>query len=197
MLPEDFWLKVGLHCDSNRNLARGLSTALRDFFKYKVQLLLTECLIAWLTVEGRAPRPTRRTSRLFWLRRELILKVGWTKDAITAKKGNLREGRKKVSDLLRLYFVSKLQHGNAQVTDSGNVFSDIVWWRLRWCLWRELANPFVVEDNRKREAERVEREALQVGGGSSNSRSSSNAELAISGGHVRAAAIATLRHSGQ
>lgn len=147
MQKDVFWARARSLCEHNVTIARGLSEARREYFKYKDQLYLIKCIIEWrspLTPEGRRIRLTRKTSRLFWLSHELELEIGWKEEWIRQRIRDLREGKRRIADWHRLHLVAAAQLQGAQTPETRRLLRDVHWWRIRWFIANEWSNPFVV-----------------------------------------------------
>lgn len=149
MLPEDFWTKVSLLKEHNGAVARGLSGALGKLLRNRERLLLVECLITWQATEGRLPRPTHRTARLHWLRNQLQVKLEGRIAWILHKKLALREGRRRIADLFRLYLTAQIQLRDAEAPEEHALLRDSHWWRIRSCIWCEAVNPLAAAGTRE------------------------------------------------
>lgn len=161
MQRDVFWARAEILCDFNTTIARGLREARIEYFKHKVQRLLVAIFIEWrspITAEGRQGRrrPTRRTSRLFWLDHELELKLGWKEEWIPKRKLDLKDGKRRVADWHRLHLVASIQRQDELANEGARRLHQAHWWRIRWLIGNELSNPFVVENIQKEEDKRLQ-----------------------------------------
>lgn len=138
--------------DNNDSIVNGLIAAQKAHVKCNNHFLLTTCIIEWrspLTLEGRSIRPTGRTARLFWLSHELDVRICPRGKWITQKTQGLREGRRLLSDWIKLFLEARLQrHDVEEPGDRSTRLSAILWWKIRGFIAYEKGNPLSTTDIR-------------------------------------------------